>query len=1297
MIEERLFTQGMNKDLDVRLIQNGQYIDALNIRAVSTDNGRDGAIENVKSNTLKNEDSATSSSYTMPDGLNRCIGNIEDELNSRTFYFVWNSEGNHLILMYNQKSDQITEVVKDNDYASVTTFSSGGSYSSGEIVESSSGSGVYAEARIAVNFSSYGGDNNFFNTYIFEPVGNYLDFKEDNLIQSTIVRKDDQTFVFWTDDYDEEGNDRIRYINIERALGELDVDYPTNLKKQHFDVSPDAPLFRPTVDSTYDSSQDSNFLRGKFFQFKYRYVYWDGQPSPWSPYSRMEVYEHNSLYSGTNFHNRIDITVYKPTNSFVKTIEVAAKDCGDGNSGDWNIIETIDATESPDIASISTYGVTDGADVEPNSYTISWYNNGKWETVSQDEAGYDYSFVPQSAKAIQILNDNRLSVANTKIGYDISSVDPSNLFTISAPLTNPSLSSTTSSYVKTFKKGVSYQVGIRYSDGKGRVTTAIIDPSNYVVNTPWSDASSSAYSEVVNIRLSIDDSFQPPTWAKTWQIVIRPASDIAYEGSTPDFIQFPIKLSSTNGNTKLANLTSIYGAAGNYVLITKNCIDTWNYDHFDNKNVSYTFSDGDRVRVYTDASYQSQPSAVSDMALAGDVTTGGENFTIRPDTTAVGFSDEDVFEFYSTNSTPANIWYEMGSAKKCGYDANEEWAHLSLTGIPQNGNTSSDVDQVVSSTNCVTTVVDGDCFLAYFPWWGGTNMPITDSSGRVNVGSGYIETAWADHAFSSRSNDRGRANTYIKVLYGSNFNGRSETEARIHFSQPIVAETDRADFSLMYDLDFVDNNIQKGGIQYMYQMTSNLYIFQEDRIGYRPVARQILEDLSSQQLVGVSGEILGDINYLPYNYGISTNPESFAVYGGDMFCVDAKRNAVLRVRGGQVENIAANGMEFYFDAALQALRYYNKAKIYGGYDREFEEYVVSINLEYRTSGLTTQSYSDPAFWCTDPTGDSVFALNPDGLLDLGLPETFTETNSIRYLESATDYLREATGTEYRSVIGGRIELIGLDGLTVYTSGDPTRTTLVASVKDTVAFSNKSNMWVSRYSFHPETMGSSQMRLVTFKDGELYLHNDPQETEYGSFYGTQYNSTIKLPLNAANGQDKLYNTIGLVGDSVWSGVITNYKGQETSFEIADLEKLEGEYWVNVLRDINTPTDAFITYPIIQGDFLIDDHAIVELTNSQGLVLSTLITNQGSGYTSAPAVSFSGGGGSGAAATAEIDSAGRVTKVVITNNGSGYTSTPTISFSGGGGSGAAATAVTSNGLVNLYNAKATYNISNTTTIG
>ena len=75
----------------------------------------------------------------------------------------------------------------------------------------------------------------------------------------------------------------------------------------------------------------------------------------------------------------------------------------------------------------------------------------------------------------------------------------------------------------------------------------------------------------------------------------------------------------------------------------------------------------------------------------------------------------------------------------------------------------------------------------------------------------------------------------------------------------------------------------------------------------------------------------------------------------------------------------------------------------------------------------------------------------------------------------------------------------------------------------------------------------------------------------------------------------------------------------------------------------------------------------------VVTSITINNGGTGYTSAPTVSFSGGGGgTGAEATAIIVN-NKVNSITVTNTGGNYMSTPTVSFSGGGGAGAEATAV------------------------
>jgi hypothetical protein len=78
-----------------------------------------------------------------------------------------------------------------------------------------------------------------------------------------------------------------------------------------------------------------------------------------------------------------------------------------------------------------------------------------------------------------------------------------------------------------------------------------------------------------------------------------------------------------------------------------------------------------------------------------------------------------------------------------------------------------------------------------------------------------------------------------------------------------------------------------------------------------------------------------------------------------------------------------------------------------------------------------------------------------------------------------------------------------------------------------------------------------------------------------------------------------------------------------------------------------------------------------TKQGGVSPNIAVTAPGTGYTSAPTVTISGGSGSGATAVATVGTPS-VDAVNVVTGGSGYTSSPSVTFSGGGGSGAAATA-------------------------
>ena len=100
------------------------------------------------------------------------------------------------------------------------------------------------------------------------------------------------------------------------------------------------------------------------------------------------------------------------------------------------------------------------------------------------------------------------------------------------------------------------------------------------------------------------------------------------------------------------------------------------------------------------------------------------------------------------------------------------------------------------------------------------------------------------------------------------------------------------------------------------------------------------------------------------------------------------------------------------------------------------------------------------------------------------------------------------------------------------------------------------------------------------------------------------------------------------------------------------------------------------PAAGADYVSLGEALSDVT--PGLIKSIYVSNGGTGYATAPTITFTGGGGSGAAATAYV-SGGVITRIVVTSAGSNYSSAPTVVITSASGTGAVATANLSAGKV------------------
>ena len=117
--EKHLF-QGMNQDIDARLMTAGNYRSMLNCRVLTSDDNNTGAVTNSLGNTaitdVQQWDSNTMDYITssLPTGTNTVIGAYENRDSGRVFYFIHNSNQNHGIYEYKLDGTVITKLFQSD-------------------------------------------------------------------------------------------------------------------------------------------------------------------------------------------------------------------------------------------------------------------------------------------------------------------------------------------------------------------------------------------------------------------------------------------------------------------------------------------------------------------------------------------------------------------------------------------------------------------------------------------------------------------------------------------------------------------------------------------------------------------------------------------------------------------------------------------------------------------------------------------------------------------------------------------------------------------------------------------------------------------------------------------------------------------------------------------------------------------------------------------------------------------------------------------------------------------------------
>lgn len=140
-----------------------------------------------------------------------------------------------------------------------------------------------------------------------------------------------------------------------------------------------------------------------------------------------------------------------------------------------------------------------------------------------------------------------------------------------------------------------------------------------------------------------------------------------------------------------------------------------------------------------------------------------------------------------------------------------------------------------------------------------------------------------------------------------------------------------------------------GSIQKLYAEDTNLIIFQENKVSRALIDKDAIYSAEGGGTVTSSNAVIGQI--IPYagEYGISTDPESFAVYGYRKYFTDRRRNAVLRLSMDGIEEISRYGMTDFFRDTFSSMS--ANGKIVGGYDLHTKKYDLCIHVDGQYDGL----------------------------------------------------------------------------------------------------------------------------------------------------------------------------------------------------------------------------------------------------------------------------------------------------------------------------------------------------------
>ena len=420
--------------------------------------------------------------------------------------------------------------------------------------------------------------------------------------------------------------------------------------------------------------------------------------------------------------------------------------------------------------------------------------------------------------------------------------------------------------------------------------------------------------------------------------------------------------------------------------------------------------------------------------------------------------------------------------------------------IDANGNHQGNVQNQNISGN-IPAIVDTGFYNCFAFGNGAESYKIRDSiiGKSFNFGERVTTVSAQDYKAADRFSD---------ITYSGIYNGESNINKLNEFNAGLS--------------NFKHCEASFGAIQLLDGRNTDVLTLQEDKISYVLAEKNLLSDASAGGIITATPEVLGTQIARTEKYGISFNPESYVQWGFDRFFTDAKRGAVIQLKGGDSQNeqliaISEQNMRTWFRDEFNAS--FNFQKL-GGFDPYMNEYVLSMNdrqLPINPTCLTCGTSQTFTLSIGDETSKT-----QTYCVDLGPTVGFTNvTWSFARIESGSSLNVSATydGT---TVSSGPVDE---DGYITFNKDNVS----VETVEITLTYTGDMVVSVIGDCCNAEQLNIVEVVLTNNSEAGKTIHTEYRYTN-GTFIGPLLSNLVQFIDNTTSPVVSRYNiTTGFAGD------------------------------------------------------------------------------------------------------------------------------------------------------------------------